>query len=217
MKAATRKPNPKRLLQVRRKFLAVLQLRRKFLADEEAKQVTTESKIKPAPSDIVPGTRMTYQRLAMEDLKIAAFHEAAHFVIANHFKPQLVETEIWEKEEGPTLKTKGVAGKTGCLAMPGAATFRYAVIAWAGCLAETLCFQPVEEWEQEDLLWLWDDWEDLGLSPRDKSEVEAHPMRWRAFKTAAAILFKRRFELEKVAQYLEKNGYLTAAKGKYKL
>ena len=42
-------------------------------------------------------------------------------------------------------------------------------------------------------------------------------MRQRSFKTPAAIVLRLRFELEKVARYLEKNGYLTATEGKYNL
>jgi hypothetical protein len=64
---------------------------------------------------------------------------------------------------------------------------------------------------------LWLNWEDLGLSLTNRSAIEAYPMRQRSFKTPAAIVLRLRFELEKVARYLEKNGYLTATEGKYNL
>jgi hypothetical protein len=215
MKAATRKQNQKRRRQLRSRFLAVLQLRRKVLADEEVKQGTKESKSRPAPSDIVPGTKVTYERLANEDRRIAAFHEAGHFVVAKHFKARDVDSTIWEAEEAVTLTDHKFRGHTKILAMPGAVTFRLAVVAWAGCLAETLADRPFEQWQPDDLLWCFEDQDDLGLSDTDKREIDAYQMRWRSFKTAAGILIKRRSELQKVARDLQELGFVAARQGKY--
>ena len=210
MKAATRKQNQKRMRQLRSRFLAVLQLRSKVLADEEAKKGTNESKSRPAPSDLVPSTKVTYEWLANEDRRIAAFHEAGHFVVAKHFKAHAVVSRIWEAKEAVTLADCKFRGNTKIHKRPGAVTFRLAVVAWAGGLAETLADQPFEQWQLDDLLGCWENQDDLGLSDTDNREIDAHQRRWRSFKTAAEILFKRRAELLRVARDLQELGCVTA-------
>jgi hypothetical protein len=211
-RAETRKRDEHR--QRRRNLFATLRSLREFIAAENAKQ-PTESETKAYLSENVPGTKLTRQQLLEMDLKMTAFHEAGHFAVGMHFKAHTVQSSIWKTQEGATLKEAGFVGHTEVIAMPGAVRFRRAVLGWAGALAETLCDQPVANWRQDDLTELWEVRKELHTSPTDSNYIDAHPMRWRSFKTAADIIFRRRFELETVARDLQNIRHATAIKGKY--
>jgi hypothetical protein len=196
------------LTQLRYQFLSTLQLRRESLASANAKHESQAGIMPPAKlalCQIVPGTKITRRQLLDMDREWAAHHEAGHFVVVRQFSVDSVESRIWETEEGPSLGDNGVVGTTEFFAMRGASNFRFAVVAWAGCLAEELVDRTFEEWK-DDLWWFWEASGELDISPKDKAAIEAHPMRWRSFKTAAAMIIKRRAELEKVAGDLERFG-----------
>lgn len=164
-------PNPgegKGLTQLRCLFLSALQLRRETLVSANAKHESQAGIMPPARLDlgqIVPGTRRTRRQVLDMDREWAAYHEAGHFVAARHFSAFSVESRIWETQEGPSCEDNGVVGTTEFFAMRGASDFRFAVVAWAGCLAEELVDRIFEEWK-DDLWWFWEASGELDISPK---------------------------------------------------
>jgi hypothetical protein len=138
----------------------------------------------------------TFDKTVMEQLdrRTSAFHEAGHYLIAEHFG---LPAFCGIKRIGePTPEAGAFVGRT-LYSTEGLTRFRLAVIGWAGRIAE--CFATEDGLEELDY-----HYDDLELtSATDHAAVNSGtPFCWRAFKTARQILENKRERLELIAQKL---------------
>ena len=139
------------------------------------------------------------------DKRKSAYHEAGHFVVADHFR---LAAFCYIKYRGtPTIEEKSFTGQTMWLPTT---PFRTAVIGWAGVLGEAAAHdEDLDSWKDGcDGIWDLYNPEDPAeeMSATDLSAINGHPSKPRAFNTAVQIIEKRFVLLQEVAEHLIQNG-----------
>jgi len=145
-----------------------------------------------------PHKAIDWKKIAQNDLRVTAYHEAGHAIVCKHFHIPYILNYL--KPTKATLEKKGAIGQIGYFKVAQVTPFRCAVIGWAGVMATALL-----EGDDEQNCFDYHDTNNLDeLSPTDATAVRKTRFRWRALTTAARILRRRWDEVEnKAAHYLE--------------
>jgi len=124
------------------------------------------------------------------DARRAAFHEAAHYLVASHFK---LSASIWMRENDGIVpeNSNTVIGR---VFYNPTTSFRKCAIAWGGLVGDILCgndeFQSVTDLSGE----AWNDYENgyVELSQTDENGIASHSQRRRALNLTCVIVYSRR-------------------------
>jgi len=137
-----------------------------------------------------------------DDKRQTAFHEAGHFIIAEHFG---VGVRCHLVDRGtPTDWETSFTGQT---TYRRSTAFRHAVIGWAGVLGQEMHAKEHDEWFNEvDFIWEYFEVGPEDMSETDLQAVNGHPMKRRAFDTAVRILSRNFQQVQIVAANLIKKG-----------
>lgn len=136
------------------------------------------------------------------DLRNTSLHEAAHFVVARHFRLFGI-VEIWRNPDPPTLGINTVLGRLRLYAPPP--PFKGSVIAWAGPLVDQLDHHsdPSEMLNPWFMDWLWMEIDGpCEMSKSDHALAFGHKQWRRAARMAGTILNKRWQEVLRFADEL---------------
>jgi hypothetical protein len=142
---------------------------------------------------------MDREKILEHDAEGAAFHEGAHYLVADYYK---LSACFWmyEVTDGDIKSQKSVVGQA---AFNLASCFRHCVICWAGAVGDVLRFGDESQSAEELADEVWDSYEIEGgdsLSQTDLAGINGHRQSRRALYTACRILHARRSELREIVK-----------------
>ena len=129
------------------------------------------------------------REMAERDLRTAIYHEAGHKHAALHFGGC-----AWIEIDPPTPPSFGMRAFVGRTKYSNTTPFRRCVISWAGPIMEAIALESnstpnIDDYDEYSLFdTISESIEEL--SDTDRAGIVGHRMRWRACKTAFAIVSK---------------------------
>lgn len=158
------------------------------------------------PTSIVLPTTRSNEELAKLDLRRSSFHEAGHLVVAEHYGLK-GEATVVRTNDGDLLNNHWI-GRYKCLQGPQPSGYKWAVIGWAGAVAEGLAVTTRSSWKA-DVEEVWGAYE-LGdqFSESDRSLIEKWPNTNQSFRRAKSIIEKKYARLTEVANALIRKQYV---------
>nr|WP_281721452.1 hypothetical protein [Nitrosomonas nitrosa] len=146
------------------------------------------------------------EELAKLDLRRSSFHEAGHLVVAEHYGLK-GEASVFRTYAGDLLNNHWV-GRFTPLKGPQPSECKWAVIGWAGAVAEGLSDIGLSTWRAE-VEEVWCDYE-LGdqLSESDQTLIEKWPNRCLTFYRAVSIIERNYVRLRDAAEKLILSKYV---------
>jgi hypothetical protein len=143
------------------------------------------------------------EQLKEIELRRATFHEAGHYIVAEHYGLEGFAT-VYPGPDGGT-ESKFYVGQfrydlsDATILGP----YKMSVIGWAGVVAEGLAEMDLQQWK--DNLQVVIDSHCYGddMSPTDWGLVDGYKENWRTFNRAARIIERRHLRLREIAERLK--------------